>query len=194
MPGFIKKQCLDRFRTPAKGRGQSMRGAGAIPASKPAGHPFGPPQRCTEQAIRASTAVHGAGHPGLPQLCTEQAIWACHSCARSRPAWPEVAFQRPLLLLSCLVMSSSLQPHGYSPPVPSVCGGQEYWSGSPFPSLGDLPDPGIKEAVSPVSSSLQTDSLPAEPPLANSKQLFLEARRSRLWAEWAPGQGIVSGS
>ena len=144
-------------------------------------------------------------HPGLhscaqsrpsgpPQRCTEQAIRACHSCARSRPAWPEVAFQRPLLLLSCLVMSSSLQPHGYSPPVPSVCGGQEYWSGSPFPSLGDLPDPGIKEAVSPVSSSLQTDSLPAEPPLANSKQLFLEARRSRLWAEWAPGQGIVSGS
>ena len=26
---------------------------------------------------------------------------------------------------------------------------QEYWSGLPFPSLGDLPDPGI-EAVSPA--------------------------------------------
>ena len=27
---------------------------------------------------------------------------------------------------------------------------QEYWSGLPFPALGDLPDPGI-EPISPVS-------------------------------------------
>ena len=36
---------------------------------------------------------------------------------------------------------------------------QEYWSGLPFPSPGDLPDPGIE----PVSPALQVDSLPAEP-------------------------------
>ena len=35
---------------------------------------------------------------------------------------------------------------------------QEYWSGLPFPSLGDLPHPGIK----PRSPALQTDSLPTE--------------------------------
>ena len=35
---------------------------------------------------------------------------------------------------------------------------QEYWSGLPFPSPGDLPDPGIKLG-SPV---LQVDSLPTE--------------------------------
>ena len=35
----------------------------------------------------------------------------------------------------------------------------EYWSGWPFPSPGDLPNPGIK----PRSSALQMDSLPAEP-------------------------------
>ena len=33
---------------------------------------------------------------------------------------------------------------------------QEYWSGLPFPSPGDLPDPGIK----PRSLTLQADSLP----------------------------------
>ena len=33
---------------------------------------------------------------------------------------------------------------------------QEYWSGLPFPSPGDLPDPGIK----PTSPELQPDSLP----------------------------------
>ena len=35
---------------------------------------------------------------------------------------------------------------------------QEYWSGLPFPSPGDLPDPGIV----PVSPAWQADSLPAE--------------------------------
>ena len=37
---------------------------------------------------------------------------------------------------------------------------QEYWSASLFPSPGDLPNPGIKPA-SPVSPTLQADSLPA---------------------------------
>ena len=33
---------------------------------------------------------------------------------------------------------------------------QEYWSGLPCPSLGDLPNPGIE----PVALALQADSLP----------------------------------
>ena len=33
---------------------------------------------------------------------------------------------------------------------------QEYWSGFPFPSAGDLPNPGIE----PRSTALQADSLP----------------------------------
>ena len=36
----------------------------------------------------------------------------------------------------------------------------EYWSGQPFPSSGDPPNPGIE----PRSPTLQADSLPAEPP------------------------------
>ena len=40
---------------------------------------------------------------------------------------------------------------------------QEYWSGLPFPSLEDIPNPGI-EPVSPESPALQKDSLPSEPP------------------------------
>ena len=35
---------------------------------------------------------------------------------------------------------------------------QDYWSGLPFPSLGDLPDPGIK----PTSPVLLADALPSE--------------------------------
>ena len=37
---------------------------------------------------------------------------------------------------------------------------QEYWSGLPFPSPGDIPNPGIKYR----SPALKTDSLPSEPP------------------------------
>ena len=37
---------------------------------------------------------------------------------------------------------------------------QEYWSGLPFPSPGDLPDPGIE----PRSPALQAEALPSEPP------------------------------
>ena len=39
---------------------------------------------------------------------------------------------------------------------------QEYWSGLPFPSPGDLPDPEI-EPASPASPTLQVDSLLCEP-------------------------------
>ena len=37
---------------------------------------------------------------------------------------------------------------------------QEYWRGLPFPSPGDLPNPGIK----PGPHALQADALPSEPP------------------------------
>ena len=37
---------------------------------------------------------------------------------------------------------------------------EECWSGLPFPSPGDLPDPGIE----PGSPALQADVLPSEPP------------------------------
>ena len=36
---------------------------------------------------------------------------------------------------------------------------QEYWSGVPFPSPRDLPDPGVE----PGSPALQADALPSKP-------------------------------
>ena len=43
---------------------------------------------------------------------------------------------------------------------------QEYWSGLPFPSPGDLPDPGIE----PGSPALQADALLSKPP-GNQKNI-----------------------
>ena len=42
---------------------------------------------------------------------------------------------------------------------------QEYWSGLPFLSPGDLPDPGIE----PRSPALQADVLTSEPPGKSSR-------------------------
>ena len=47
----------------------------------------------------------------------------------------------------------------YQAPLAMGFSRQEYWSGLPFPSLGDLPDPGIK----PGSPALQADALASEP-------------------------------
>ena len=47
---------------------------------------------------------------------------------------------------------------------------QEYWSGLPFPSPGDLPDPGIK----PRTPAMQADSLPTE--LPGDSQIYMFTR------------------
>ena len=44
---------------------------------------------------------------------------------------------------------------------------QEQWSGLPFPSPEDLPDPGIK----PESPALWADALPSEPPAMQETQV-----------------------
>ena len=46
---------------------------------------------------------------------------------------------------------------------------QEYWIGLPFPSPGDLPNPGIE----PGSPALQADALSSEPPGTPSKSIWM---------------------
>ena len=56
---------------------------------------------------------------------------------------------------------------------------QECWSGLPFPSPGDLPDPGIE----PGSSTLQADTLPSEPP-GRSNGILLSHKECHDTAMW----------
>ena len=46
---------------------------------------------------------------------------------------------------------------------------QEYRSGLPFPSPGDLPDPGIE----PRSPALQADALPSKPPGKSNLYIYI---------------------
>ena len=61
--------------------------------------------------------------------------------------------------LSRVRLSAIPQTEARQAPLSMGFSRQEYWSGLPFPSPEDLPDPGIE----PSSPALQADSLPAEP-------------------------------
>ena len=50
----------------------------------------------------------------------------------------------------------------FQAPLPMGFSRQEYWSGLPFPPLGDLPDPGIK--LVSLTSALADGSFTTEPP------------------------------
>jgi len=63
-------------------------------------------------------------------------------------------------LLSCVRLFATPWTVAYQGPLSMAFSRQEYWSGLPFPSPGDLPDTGIK----PRSPSLQADALLSEPP------------------------------
>ena len=62
--------------------------------------------------------------------------------------------------LSCVGLFASPWTVAYQTPPSMGFSRQEYWSGLPFPSPGDLPNPRIE----PWSPALCTDSLLFEPP------------------------------
>ena len=64
--------------------------------------------------------------------------------------------------LSCIGLFATLWTVARQAPQSMGFSRQEYWSGLPFPSPGDLNNSGI-EPTSPVSLALQANSLPLEP-------------------------------
>ena len=56
--------------------------------------------------------------------------------------------------------SETLWTVAYQAPLSMGFSRREYWSGLPFPSPGDLPDPGIEHG----SPTLQADTLTSETP------------------------------
>ena len=60
---------------------------------------------------------------------------------------------------SCPTLRDPMDSSLHQAPPPMGFSRQEYWSGLPFPSPGNLPDPGIE----PRSPALSTDTLTSEP-------------------------------
>ena len=74
---------------------------------------------------------------------------------KSRRIWSE-----EVKLLSRVRLFATPWTVAFKAPLSMEFSRQEYWSGSPFPSPGYLPNPGIE----PGSPTLQADALPSEPP------------------------------
>ena len=53
---------------------------------------------------------------------------------------------------------------------------QEYWSGLPFPSPGDLPNPGVE----PGSPALQADALSSQPPGKPKRDLWHNIKHTNI--------------
>jgi len=72
--------------------------------------------------------------------------------------------------LSCVRLFVTPWTVAYQAPPSMGFSRQEYWSGLPFPSPGDLPHPGIK----PRSPSFQTDTLTSEPQTSGNAKVVLK--------------------
>ena len=71
-----------------------------------------------------------------------------------------------LLLFSHQVLSNSFaipQTVAHQAPLSMGFPRQEYWSGLPFPSPGDLPDPGIKPKSPALAERFFTSEVPGKP-------------------------------
>ena len=74
--------------------------------------------------------------------------------------WPKLAkIGGGLVTRSCPTLATPWTVP-YQAPLSIGFSRQEYWSGLPFPSPGDNPDPGIE----PGSPALQADALLSKPP------------------------------
>ena len=76
--------------------------------------------------------------------------------------WPELIMcilSGTLYMLSCVQLFPTPWTVAHQAPLSMGFSRQDYWSGLPFPSPGDLPDAGIE----PGSPTLQADSFLSEP-------------------------------
>ena len=78
--------------------------------------------------------------------------------------------------LSCVQLFANLWTVAFQAPLSMGFSRQEYWSGLPFPSPGDLPDPGIK---------------PGSPALQAGRVVYLHAKKKKRKKELRPLPHII---
>ena len=79
----------------------------------------------------------------------------CWECALVQPLWKTVPCSCQVAQL-CLTLCDPMD-YTHQAPLSMGFSRQEYWSGEPFPSPGELPNPGIKAR----SATLHVNSLPS---------------------------------
>jgi len=90
--------------------------------------------------------------------------------------------------LSRVQLFATLWTVAYQAPPSMGFSKQEYWSGLPLPSPGDLPDPGIE----PRSPTLEADTLTSEPPRSLMKYFVNSQKTSVRWTRDAQYTSTLS--
>ena len=94
------------------------------------------------------------------------------------------AYYRCVCVLSRIRLFATVWTVVHQVPLSMEFSRQRYWSGLPFPTPGDLPNPGIKP-VSPVAPVLQADSLPlshqGSPWVSPRTLIFGQNNHKRIW-------------
>ena len=97
-----------------------------------------------------------AGHPNIVGANIHTLLDGMSS--GQKPRLPQRWLKVKVKSLSCVRLFATPWTVAYQAPPSMGFSRQEYWSGLPFPSPGDLPHPGIK------SPAFQADALTSEPP------------------------------
>ena len=126
-----------------------------------------------------------SSHPLLPLFHQVCALCLHLSLLNRVPLIPFLPLNNKVKVksLSRIRLSATPWTVAYQAPASMGFSRQEYWSGLPFPSPGDLPDPGIE----PWSPSLQGDALTSQPPGKPFKQQrdpsFSQCIWDRSWVQ-----------
>ena len=147
-----------------------------------------------------SFCPHRVGVYYLPGRCMCWSTWKLPKPDATGILWRLSQVHVHAQWLSCVQLFEAPWTVACQTPPPMEFSRQEYWSGLPFPSPGDLPKPG----VDPRSPASQADSLLSEPPWINpisSPSLFSGEWRVGLkipnflpWlglsGDWSPSRSL----
>ena len=112
-----------------------------------------------------------------------KALWSSRAALLSA-ARSCVLISLKVLVAQCVWLFATPWTVAYQVPLSMGFSRQEYWRGFPFPSPGDLPNPGIK----PGFHALQADSLPSEP----TGKSFRNVERICISSHWVSVYSSIS--
>ena len=93
-----------------------------------------------------------------------------------------------MYVLSCVLLFVTPGTVALQAPLSMAFSRQEYWSGLPFPSPGDLPNPGIK----PVSPALAGKFFTTEPP-EKPKEVYMSLFNQHINTDLQPQESTLNG-
>ena len=93
-----------------------------------------------------------------------------------------------MYVLSCVLLFVTPGTVALQAPLSMAFSRQEYWSGLPFPSPGDLPNPGIK----PVSPALAGKFFTTEPP-EKPKEVYMSLINQHINTDLQPQESTLNG-